>query len=132
MAKRVILHAPAKSNWITPGMAAFGTVLIAVTLAMGTLSPHPEGNEQLLLFPYADKLLHFFGWFVLGLASASISRTSQWQVLAWAACTVFGMLTELGQIFIVGRYFEFGDCLADSLGASVACLVVGTEDRPHG
>ena len=117
--------------WISPGMAAFGVVIIAITLAVGTLSPKLDAANDVLLFPYADKCLHFFGWFVLGLAAASISRTAHWQVLAWIACAAFGVLTEIGQIFVVGRYFQVSDCIADIAGAALGIIVVGVEDSAH-
>ena len=118
----------AGASWISPGMAAFAVVVISVALAMGTLSPKFDSANDIMVFPYADKVLHFLGWFVLGLAAGSVSRTSQWQMMAWVACSIFGVLTELGQILVVGRFFQWSDCLADIAGAAVGILVIGTEE----
>ena len=114
--------------WISPGMAAFAVVIIAIALALGTLSPKLDAANDVLLFPYADKFLHFLGWFVLGLAAASISPTADWQVLAWSACAAFGLLTEIGQIFVVGRYFQLSDCIADMAGAALGIMVIGVDE----
>ena len=108
-------------------MASFAVVVIVVTLAYGTLSPKFDAENDVLLFPHADKVLHFLGWFVLGLATASISKTAHWHLLGWVACTTFGLFTECGQIFVVGRYFEVLDCLADSCGSAVGFLTIGCD-----
>ena len=110
---------------VSPGMASFAVVVIAVTLLYGTLSPKPDAGSEVLLFPHVDKVLHFLGWFALGLAAALISRTAHWHIFGWGACTVFGLFTECGQIFVVGRHFEVLDCLADSFGSAVGFLTIG-------
>ena len=125
MPNRFPVHDVSQHHWVSPGMAAFAVVVIAVTLMYGTLSPKLDAESEVLLFTHADKVLHFLGWFALGLAAALISRTAHWHILGWVACTVFGLFTECGQIFVVGRYFEVLDCLADSFGSAVGFLTIG-------
>ncbi|HUG09612.1 MAG TPA: VanZ family protein [Opitutaceae bacterium] len=77
-----------------------------------------------LLFPHADKLIHFF---IFGLLATLVLRTGAiWRRGAsrgWItvlAVAMFGILDEFRQSFTPGRFVEFADWAADTLGASVA------------
>lgn len=76
------------------------------------------------LFEGADKAIHFF---VFGLLATLVLRTGAvWRRESWRgwiavfAVAVFGVLDEFRQSFTPGRYVEFADWAADTLGACVA------------
>jgi hypothetical protein len=76
------------------------------------------------LFKGSDKVIHFF---VFGLLATLVLRTGAvWRRgalrgwLAVFAVALFGIVDEFRQSFTPGRYVEFADWAADTLGACVA------------
>lgn len=97
-----------------------------------TLAPHPLGEEELPLFPGADKIAHavMFGGFSLLIlldetrrnAWKPISRAKIWG--AFATSALLGLIVEICQLVMeLGRSFEWLDFVADSTGALLACLL---------
>ncbi|MFT5432505.1 MAG: VanZ family protein [Myxococcota bacterium] len=108
-----------------PRAAAFGLFLWSVALLLGTLQPVYGVSEP--FFPFADKFLHAFGWFILGIPAGVMGHTREGRIRAWIACVAFGLLTECGQILVPGRQFELLDLVADAVGAAIGVAVLSTE-----
>jgi VanZ family protein len=79
-----------------------------------------------------DKLLHFAAYFGLALllcATSATQRVINWRVLAvlYLLLLGYGVLDELLQIPVPGRYAELNDWIADALGAAVgiSCFALG-------
>ena len=96
---------------------------------MLTLATHRVGEEPILLFPGADKIVHGLMFFTLAavylaeeyiLGRLTVSKT--W--LAALATAVFGTATEVLQDRMqMGRAFEWQDIIADTTGALAAALL---------
>lgn len=106
-------------------------ITIAVILWM-TLAPHPLGDEDIPLFPGADKLVHaiMFGGLTI-VALLDITRRQRWRPVP-ARCLWFvailasllGVLIEICQWKMgLGRSFEWADIAADTAGAFLCALL---------
>jgi VanZ family protein len=80
-----------------------------------------------------DYLLHGSGYFLLGIlairaAGGGLGSPRSFAVLATgvAIAIVYGASDEWHQSFVPGRDASFRDLLADSVGALLAAVVVGT------
>jgi VanZ family protein len=104
-------------------MALRLTLLIALVIAALTLSP-PGAPEPAL--PGFDKLAHFLAFAALAIPMAYDGRVALWQIVL--AGLAFGGTIELIQPH-VGRSAEWGDLLADSIGAVSGALLAGTLGR---
>ena len=77
---------------------------------------HTPGDAfpMLLPFPGADKLVHLFLFFWVGLSATWPSQATRWKAIflgiAFACCD------ELHQSFVPGRQAELWDLVADGLG----------------
>ena len=76
-----------------------------------------------------DKVLHFFGFALLGFLAAravflsgNIGRAAGVVVAALLAA-VWGVMDEFHQSFVPGRTASVGDALADTLGAIVGAVL---------
>ncbi|MEY4487888.1 MAG: hypothetical protein RIQ79_396 [Verrucomicrobiota bacterium] len=71
--------------------------------------------------PHLDKIAHFS---VFGLLASLVVRAPgfhrRWALAAVALVSLFGITDEFHQSFTPGRSVEFGDWLADTLGAALA------------
>jgi VanZ family protein len=105
----------------------FGIVWAVIILFL-TLTP---GEEMPLTavwdFLNFDKAAHFVVFAVLSFMLI-VGFTKQYTYLnirfnatkiALAACFIYGLLIELGQSLIPGRGVEYGDILANSIGALI-------------
>ncbi len=102
------------------------TVVGFLAILWLTLAPHPLGEEELPLFPGADKIAHLvmFGGFTL-LMLVDLWRRRRFSRLStaniWLAGTlsaILGCVVEVAQWKMnLGRSFEWADIIADSLGA---------------
>lgn len=84
------------------------------------LWPKPPRVEEPFSFIGLDKLVHsamFAVLAVLAVRARRLEGRSGWP--AWVAVAAFGAFTELQQHFIPTRSMEFGDFLADSIGAAI-------------
>lgn len=88
------------------------------------------------LVPWSDKAAHFVEYAILGgLYAHAVLRTwpqlSLLRALAIAAAltSAWGYLDEIHQAFVPGRNSDVRDWIADTLGAIVGCVLVGTFER---
>ena len=91
-----------------------------------TLSPDPLDDEDIPLFPGADKIAHaiMFG-FLTVMILLDRQRKREWRRLtkrfilgAAATSTFLGIAVEFAQLLMrMGRSFETADMLADAVGA---------------
>ena len=102
--------------------------LLLWTLALTFLSLSPHVNAPAGM-QFSDKFNHFVAYAVLTLLliwTLSVWRSHSGRLLtvAWLTCTAFGALLEgLQWAMGVGRQWEFGDLLANTLGALAACVL---------
>ncbi|MCH5227137.1 MAG: VanZ family protein [Muribaculaceae bacterium] len=105
---------------------ALFTIITGVVILWLTLAPKPLGEHPPQLFPGADKLAH--GLMFGGLTAMMLfdwQRVHQWERASWGmatlyatAVTFFGIFIECAQnLMQQGRGFEWGDILADTIGA---------------
>ncbi len=92
------------------------TALLATVLCILTLSPQTSTVAR----PSPDKLYHFIGFGALALPLCLAFPRHAWAVILGVAA--FGAAVEIIQP-IVGRGAEWGDLLADMLGAATAAGV---------
>jgi VanZ family protein len=121
-----------ESSQVTPSVWrtiwSNGQILYPVVLAIGivslsgTQSPPTPG-----FIPSFDKLAHFCVYGLLAtlifrlIPSESRNGRTAWLVIL--AVSLFGLSDEIHQAYTPGRYVEFADWVADTLGAAVAVLV---------
>lgn len=105
------------------------SVLCLIIILWLTLTPHPFGEEELPLFPGADKIAHGLMFFGLTLCMLfDYMRHSGWKhvsLLVIAVASMLGMGLGIGIEFLQramgeGRSYETMDMAADSIGAIVA------------
>jgi len=84
------------------------------------------------LFEGADKLIHFGLYVILGgllcralLYTGSAKRRRLWIALGALLGAAYGASDEFHQSFVTGRYSEYLDLLADSLGSLSGALAWG-------
>lgn len=108
------------------------TALAVGLLLWLTLAPKPLGDNELHLFPGADKLAHalMFG----GTAAAllfDLQKYRGWRPLRWPAPTGIAIALTLAGVAIEyaqkamgdGRSFEEADMVADAVGAFAAAFL---------
>lgn len=111
-------------RWIPPYQL---TIAVGIVILYLTLLPKPFGEEDLPLFPGADKLAHccMFG----GLALTYIFERKRDRrplslkgaLITASAATLFGIAVEFIQDAMnLGRSGDMADALADTVGAFVA------------
>lgn len=105
------------------------TVLCLGVILYLTLMPDPLGDEELPLFPGADKIAHglmFFGLTLCMLFDAM--RVHGWRPLSLPAISVISLIgmgagigiEYLQDVMDLGRGKEFWDMAADAFGATAA------------
>lgn len=114
--KNLLLRIP---KWLP----TISTILLIFWL---TLAPHPVGEMDIPLFPYADKMVHgiMFGWLALMLIfdewrSGKERKISHSMIcLSVAASALLGIAIEYLQLRMgLGRSFETSDMVADTIGS---------------
>ena len=104
-----------------------GLIVVAVLfLLFGFGSTSASAN---LVVPPWDKVVHFavFSVFAIGLRIWLADLRWPWILLLAAG---IGVVDELHQLFVPGRYAEIDDALADAFGAAVGLLVwYGSKSR---
>ena len=106
---------------------ANGQLLYPIILAIGIVGLSGEQSPPTPGFiPSFDKLAHFC---VFGLLATLLfrllppaSRNASTAVLVILAVSLFGLSDEIHQSYTPGRFVEFADWVADTLGATVAVL----------
>ncbi len=122
---KIIKILNALPSWLLSG-------LCLVAILWLTLAPRPLGDNEIMLFPGADKVVHFlmFGGFVFCIVLDWV-RQHSWRrapagvaVAAIAAGVGLAVLTEiLQQTMQLGRTFEAADMAADISGAIISGIV---------
>jgi len=75
-----------------------------------------------LLGPFGDKWVHICMYFILGLSA--FKPLPEKKLQQFLTCIVFGMIDETHQYFVPGRQFDLLDWAADSIGISLALVMV--------
>lgn len=108
------------------------TILAVGLLLWLTLAPKPLGDNNMVLFPGADKLVHalMFG----GTAAAflfDLQKYHSWRPLRWPTLIGIAVILSLAGVAIEfaqealgdGRSFEETDMVADTIGAFAAAIL---------
>ncbi|HEU0012237.1 MAG TPA: VanZ family protein [Longimicrobium sp.] len=101
-----------------PRLAAWAAVVLWAALIF-VLSGRPRvpGPD----IPYADKVLHFCGFAVLGLLLArACERSALPLVAAVALGLLYGASDEVHQMYVPGRSPDVWDWAADAAGVTIA------------
>lgn len=114
-----------------------GQILYPVILAAGIVGLSGESSPPTPGFiPSFDKLAHFC---VFGLLATLLirllppaSRNARNAFLVILAVSLFGLSDEIHQSYTPGRFVEFADWVADTLGATVAVLAYWKWDAYRG
>jgi len=99
----------------------FQTIFVMSAVAVAILSLHPRPNLPDPIANLGDLSIHFVGYAALG-----VNAVLGWPArlaLAAIALPVFGIGMEIGQLAVPGRFFEWVDALANTLGAASGVLV---------
>lgn len=122
MLRHQISHLPA---WL------FTALTVGLILWL-TLSPDPLGDEDIPLFPGADKIVHaiMFG-FLCVMILLDFQRKRGWHDVARrfilgaaAIATLLGISIEFAQLLMdMGRGFEIADMIADTAGAFLCAFL---------
>lgn len=109
------------------------SIICFLAICWLTLSPDPLGDNELPLFPGADKIAHaiMFGGFAFCII-LDWSRRHGWplalvktDIYAADIASAFGIITEfLQNAMHTGRTFEFWDMIADITGAFLVAAFV--------
>ena len=92
-------------------LAATALILTAILL--------PGSKIPDVGFSGIDKLVHFTLFYLWSLAIRfDFEKNFKWK-LAWVAGLIFSLLTEVLQILVEGRSFDYYDIVADGIGLSV-------------
>lgn len=112
-----------------PGWVLTGVCLAAILWL--TLASKPLGDNEMKLFPHADKVAHaiMFGGFAFCIL-LDWTRKRGWKRPRWgvalaaaAASTALGILTEAAQSAMhIGRSGDGWDLVADAAGAAIVAL----------
>jgi VanZ family protein len=107
------------------------TALLAVTIFV--LSSRPAQRLPALPFAQADKIAHAVAYGLLGAFLALALGVRRGLVgraaLALALCAIYGASDEWHQSFVPGRQVSVLDLLADTIGATVAIVLVARRAR---
>ena len=106
-----------------PFLAGIATLILAVFIAIGTLSPPSTGGAGL---PLSDKQLHFIAFCLLVLPLLLVRpRHAIW--LAPAAIAYGGAIEIIQPL--VGRSADWADFLADMAGVVAGVAMAGARHR---
>ncbi len=103
--------------------------LILYCLFIYIQSDHPS-PEQILIFPYVDKVLHVTAYGILGILFYRAYQTLRLKdnikmlvLLSVVSASLYGISDEIHQSFVPSREAEIADVIADMIGAlSGVCL----------
>jgi VanZ family protein len=73
--------------------------------------------------PYVDKIAHFILFFFMTWNVVHCFLGSRYYLLLIGICIALAPLTEIAQIYIPRRSFEYLDILADLIGVFMAILI---------
>lgn len=107
-------------------------LVYAVLIFVQSSFPSPEFVPK---FDGADKVLHFFGYGLMGLLFLRGFRISDGRIggreILWSIVftSLYGMSDEFHQYFVVGRTADVRDALADTLGGACGVYLFWMLDR---
>ena len=95
------------------------------------LTSLPGNSLPKMIFGFSDKVKHFGAYLVLSfLLNFAIHFQKKYKIstkysasFTFIIIFVYGLLDEIHQIFIPGRYFEWLDFLSDLLGGMIGILI---------
>jgi VanZ family protein len=100
-------------------------LLTAVTITLSVLPADKINHAPLISIPYADKIGHMIAYLSLGFIWLLVLHTQkkkEFKTLLFLFS--MGMLIELTQFyFLVGRYFEILDIIANISGAILGIVL---------
>ena len=110
----------------------FYTIIVLALILLLTLMPVDESHSKLLLFPNADKVVHFlmFG----GLAAVFVFDCWRqgFKINLWLMCCAILLSSDLGgtiellqDLMGLGRSGDFNDFVADTVGSLVFTFISG-------
>jgi VanZ family protein len=81
-----------------------------------------------MLFDFQDKLHHFIAYFVMGFLAwrcfRHYIRPSLLMIISIIFCSLYGVSDEWHQSFVPGRSSDVLDWVADTIGATVAVMLM--------
>ncbi len=82
-----------------------------------------------MLFIHQDKLVHLGAYFIMGVLAwrvfrAFFKKSLTTAVVSLLFCSLYGISDEWHQSYVPGRDADVFDWIADTLGASIALLVM--------
>ena len=86
------------------------------------LSSLPGANPATLGVLNLDKAVHFFTFFLLSALFLMAYTFNRPLVVTVIFMTIFGLATELIQLYVPNRLFSFYDLIADILGVLAALI----------
>ena len=102
------------------------SVLSAVYLIVLLIGAFSSNVGDTLAKPGFDKVVHFFGFFVLSLllfVTLKFYKVKNTYVIAFAASLLVGIFIEVVQLFIPSRSFSLLDIVADLFGIIVSLVL---------
>lgn len=108
-------------------LAWYPTILVFFAVLWLTLAPRPIGDSNISLFKGADKCIHAIMFAALALSFlrdrlrvCKINVTPASAIVVTLAVSALGILIEILQdMMALGRSFEWGDIVADCIGAMI-------------
>lgn len=100
---------------------ALAFVFTAITIALTLLPSESMPDQGLWDIPFGDKLGHLIAYTSLGFSWHLIAMDDKMSMVKVVlALLTLGIILEMGQFyFLVGRYFEMYDIIANIIGAIV-------------
>ena len=102
---------------------SIGWLMVLLVCYFSLMSDPPEFNIE---FEYLDKLEHFFSYFILMAWFAQLYKTFQTRLFYVLFFVSMGVILEVLQGLGGVRFFEYGDMLANTLGAVLAWFLTKT------
>ena len=99
---------------------SFGCLMILTVCYLSLTSSPPELDID---FKYIDKLEHWLAYFVLMLWFSQLYKSVRTRFFYLLFFILMGVVLEVLQGLGGIRYFEYGDMLANTLGAVTAWLI---------
>ena len=106
-------------KWLAPCWAI--VILVLSIMPTSDMSIHSD-----MLFPHADKVVHFTMYFILQVFSMSnnlLASKRRNDIFIFSLVAAYGVLMELIQgYFLVDRFFDYYDIIANITGALMGNL----------
>ena len=100
-------------------------IYLLVIFYFSSLSAIPEAGLISAKFLIKSQLQHLIIYAGLALTIyRAVSYTNNSNFIIVSSTTLYGILDEIHQSFIPGRFFSFGDILMDFLGAVLALILL--------